>query len=138
MPEEKTDDCCKDRRACGDQAMSTMRRTRLSGGTPTSGDDLTLRADDDEADAAEEGNAAEDGWYENGMRGVVADLDGSDFGVLFVASVAEAADGEADDPNDDEQDADDGCRLHVDPSNSNVVRCRLWERGGLDFLAYAD
>ena len=67
---------------------------------------------DYEGDAADQGDAAEDGRDGDGAGLLVLDFDWADLGVLMFVGEAEASDGEADDAEDDEQNADDGGRFH--------------------------
>lgn len=69
-------------------------------------------ADDDEDDAADQGNAAEDRWDRDGVGLLVLDLERTDLGVLLFVRKAEASDSEADDADDDEKDADEGGGFH--------------------------
>jgi len=69
-------------------------------------------SDDDEGDAADQGDAAKDGRDGDGAGLLVLDLDGADLGVLMFVGEAEAADREADDAEDDEKNADDGGWFH--------------------------
>jgi len=65
-------------------------------------------SDYDERNAADQGDAAEDGRDGDGAGLLVLDVEGADLGVLMFVGEAEAADCEADDAEDDEEDADDG------------------------------
>ena len=91
------------------RAFMKCARVRLPGGGLAA-----AVAGDDERDAADQGDAAEDGWDGDGAGLLMLDLEGAEFGVLFFVGEAEASDGEADDADDDEEDADEGGRFHAE------------------------
>jgi hypothetical protein len=69
-------------------------------------------SDDHERDATDESDAAEDRRDGDGAGLLVLDIQWTDFGVLMFVGETEAADGEADDADEDENGTDDGCGFH--------------------------
>jgi len=72
----------------------------------------TAGSDDDEGNAADQGDATEDGRDGYGAGLLVLDIEGTDFSVLMFVGEAEASDCEADDAEGDEKNADDGGGFH--------------------------
>ena len=70
-------------------------------------------SNDDEGDATDERDTAQDGWNGNGAGLLVLDVQGANLSVLMFVGEAEASYGEADDADEDEDGADDGCGFHA-------------------------
>jgi len=98
-------------------------------------------ANDDQADAADEGDGAEDRGNGDGARLLVRDLERTEVDVLLFVGEAEASDGKTEDADDDQNEANDGGRFHVVKILQGLillmyVRCGFAQRRGLGRLTW--